>query len=553
MDLVEGRLADDQLRQVEEHMTTCSDCRIVVAEAAAASHDDDITAPTQIEVPDSWPSHQPIVPLAAGAGVGRYQVRELIGVGGIGAVYAAHDPELHRMVALKVLRKAALADGGPAGDQRARLLREARAMAQLNHPNVVTVYDAGAFEDQVFLAMELVEGTTLKRWLRAAAHPIDDIVRVFTAAGGGLSAAHRIGLVHRDFKPENVMVGDDGRVRVTDFGLARPVDWEGTGLHRAIGAHGRAWGHATLTRTGVFAGTPAYMAPEQFAGEQPDLRTDQFSFCVALYEAVYRQRPFGGDTLEQIAHETLSGRLRPPPADARVPAPLRNAIARGLSQRRGDRFASMDELLGALAVTGASAGARQRRPGWVPLAGAAVVLVVASVVLAIGLAAWHGTPAQPASGVQTAKASGTASEPSAAAAAPASAPEMPALAEAGRDTAGAGAETHAVAGDDTGDTAGAGAESHPPAKSDDIAAQPRVRDHEAHHASASHRSHRATAAPEHRATAAPEHRATAAPEHRATATPHHPPTEAPAHWVGDGLRDPFATHPQGAASGKESP
>ncbi|HUS66350.1 MAG TPA: protein kinase, partial [Kofleriaceae bacterium] len=373
MELVQGRLPDDTLRGVEEHIAACRDCRLVVAETAAAEGRE-VTGPTRPHLALPHRVRAAAAPLAGGTRVGRYQVRELIGVGGIGAVYAAHDPALERLVALKVLRSDGMdSASGPGGDLRARLLREARAMAQLNHPNVVMVHDAGTFEDRVFLAMELVDGTTLRRWLEGRGRSTEEVLAAFRAAGEGLAAAHRIGLVHRDFKPENVLVGEDGRVRVTDFGLARPANGEGTGTHQAIGAARPTWSHATLTRTGVMAGTPAYMAPEQYVGEAPDQRTDQFSFCVALYEALYGQRPFAGESLDDMADSVIHGRMRPPPGRSQVPAGLRAAILRGLEVDRDARFPSMAALLAAMAAVPVARPAARRRPVIAAAAGAVVL------------------------------------------------------------------------------------------------------------------------------------------------------------------------------------
>ncbi len=395
MELVQGRLPDDELLTAEEHMSVCADCRLVVAEAAGEASD--TTGPTRpVGLPPEV--YDPAGPsLAPGTRVSRYQIQELIGVGAIGAVYAARDPELHRMVALKVLRTGG-SSHAPAGDLRARLLREARAMAQLSHPNVVTVHDAGTYQDGVFLTMELVAGTTLRRWLGGAARSVDQIVRAFRAAGEGLAAAHRSGLVHRDFKPENVLVGDDGRVRVTDFGLARPTSWELTGPHRAIGS-GDSWVHTVITRTGIVSGTPAYMAPEQFSGEPPDPRCDQFSFCVALYEAIYNERPFGGATLDDMVDAVVHGRLAGPPAGVPVPAALQAALLRGLRVRPEERHASMDALLGELAESAdAGAATGRRRPRRGVLIAAAGGLTAGAVAIAAVLmgGARDEPPADPA-------------------------------------------------------------------------------------------------------------------------------------------------------------
>ncbi len=289
--------------------------------------------------------------LPAGAEVGRYKVLECIGFGGMGVVYSAYDPKLDRRVALKVLRT------GPGGAEEvrrnARLLREAKAMAKLSHPNVIVVHDVGSYEERVFLAMEFVDGTTMTRWMRAHKRTWNEIREVFIAAGRGLAAAHEAGLVHRDFKPDNVLIGDDGRVRVTDFGLARFRDESiEQSLHpeRLVTEPGPGFEVglsstlATLTKTGVLVGTPAYMAPEQYEGGTVTAATDQFSFCVALYEALYGQRPFEGRSLAELATNVCQGKQRPL-GDADVPARLRDAVLRGLAVDRTKRFANMHTLL----------------------------------------------------------------------------------------------------------------------------------------------------------------------------------------------------------------
>jgi tetratricopeptide (TPR) repeat protein len=258
-----------------------------------------------------------------------------------------------------------------------RLRREAQAMAQLAHPNVVAVHDVGVYEDRVFVAMEYVQGTTLAHWLAAAPRTQREILGAFIAAGRGLAAAHAAGLVHRDFKPENVMVGDDGRVRVGDFGLARPFD-----TRVARFAKPATDTPTDLTSTGVVVGTPLYMAPEQYLGDPADARTDQFSFCVALHGAIYGVRPFAGDTFTDLAAAVLGGKIEPTPKDVRVPGRVRDAIRRGLAQAPKDRWPSMDALLHELA-------APRRRRVW--LAPAATVLAAAA---GIGLVATRssGTP-----------------------------------------------------------------------------------------------------------------------------------------------------------------
>ncbi|PCC75409.1 Protein kinase domain-containing protein [Nannocystis exedens] len=225
---------------------------------------------------------------AAPQRIGRYTLLDRLGRGGMGVVYAAYDPELDRRVAIKLLQRDDTA-------RRRRLEREAQAMARLSHPNAVTLYEVGEHEGQSFLAMEFITGPDLTRWLRERGPAADrrTVLDMFIQAGRGLAAAHRVNLVHRDFKPANVFVDDDGRVRVGDFGLARQrvmegVDLDGHSGREAVDLPGNS---GELTTTGVIMGTPAYMAPEQFAGAETDARTDQFAFCVALWEALQGAGP----------------------------------------------------------------------------------------------------------------------------------------------------------------------------------------------------------------------------------------------------------------------
>jgi serine/threonine protein kinase len=280
--------------------------------------------------------------------IDRYVVRERLGVGGMGVVYAAHDGELDREVAIKLVRGAAGAEANP--DQQ-RLVREARSLAQLAHPNVVSIYDVGLHRDRVFIAMELVRGTTLRARVSCGVTPWQDTLHLYVQAGEGLLAAHAAGLVHRDFKPDNVLVGADGRVRVVDFGLARATG----GVERGTSAPGL---DVEVTSTGELIGTPAYMAPEQAKGERVDGRADQFSFCVALYEALYGERPAG------VPSDT--------PPRGGVPTRVHAAIRRGLAKSPDDRFDSMDALLREL-----------ERPSltvWVATVAAVVLLAALAVV-----------------------------------------------------------------------------------------------------------------------------------------------------------------------------
>ena len=354
--------------------------------------------------------------LQRGAPIGRYLAIELVGRGAMGDVYAAYDPELDRKVAVKLLQ---IPDGGKGdiGEQKARLLREAQAIARLSHPNVVVVHDVGSFGERVFIAMEFVDGHTLTYWLHAAPRRWREIVDVFVSAGRGLAAAHHADLVHRDFKGENVMITGTGQVRVMDFGLARQApnrkvssslpslatlaqaDTNSTievlqqracdvgerleGRPVPITPRGTGSFEAAVTETGLLVGTPAYMAPEQFRGQIADAQSDQFSFCVALYEGLYGQRPFAGTTMSELADNVIHGRVRPTPPDRRVPSWVRRALLRGLSVDSSARWPSMDALLAALAH---NPNAR----GWWYSLGGVLAASATAAALAVGMA-----PAKP--------------------------------------------------------------------------------------------------------------------------------------------------------------
>ena len=358
-EFVRGELTGTDADRVEAHLDDCRACAQVVTELVRIFDDSlgasDQGLPTFEGVPtersvDGEEDDDDAATLPSGAEVGRYRVLECIGFGGMGVVYSAYDPQLDRRVALKVLR----GGGGGAEETRrnARLLREAKVMAKLSHPNVIVVHDVGSFEGRVFLAMEFVDGTTLSRWMRARERSWREIRDTFLAAGRGLAAAHDAGLVHRDFKPDNVLIGDDGRVRVTDFGLARNRDESIEQSLQGAALFGLGPGmesasndtYATLTKTGVLVGTPAYMAPEQYSGRGVSGATDQFAFCVAFYEALYGERPFEGRTLAELATNVCAGTRRPL-GEARVPSRVRDAILRGLSVDPAERFSSMEELL----------------------------------------------------------------------------------------------------------------------------------------------------------------------------------------------------------------
>ena len=298
---------------------------------------------------------------------------DVLGSGGMGVVYAAFDPELNRRVAIKLVR----AELGRDEHGRARMVREAQAMARLSHPNVVSVYDVGiAGDGSLFIAIELVEGGTLSDWLRQSPRSGRDVLAMFIAAGRGLAAAHRAGLVHRDFKPENVLVGTDGRPRVTDFGLvcADSADNADSVVERTTDPEPISLSSSSdslqtpLTNAGVVMGTPGYMSPEQCASLPTDARSDQFSFCAALYRALYGERPFEGST---------EGDHHLDPARAHSPGAARHASPGSGAQGAARRLERGP--LGAISVDGRPPGSllddpSLRRRRW--LTGVAAVVLI---------------------------------------------------------------------------------------------------------------------------------------------------------------------------------
>jgi tetratricopeptide (TPR) repeat protein len=328
-DFVARRATAESVARIEEHLDICSACRELVS--ALAMHTNDAVDATDAADATTPPGRASELPRER---IGRFEVAERLGAGGMGVVYAAHDPTLDRRVALKFLHERDRTEAV------ARLLREAQALARLSHPNVVAVYEVGEHEGHVFIAMELVVGGTLTAWLRARKRPWTEILDAFVQAGRGLAAAHTAGFVHRDFKPDNVLFGDDGRARVTDFGLARLGD----APTKAPPPQALV---DELTRTGALLGTPAYMAPEQLDGRMADARSDQFAFCVALHEALVGVRPFEGATVAALRAAIAQG----PRPIARSSASRRvlAAVRRGLSEEPAARFPSMEELLAELA------------------------------------------------------------------------------------------------------------------------------------------------------------------------------------------------------------
>ncbi len=353
-----GELDEPQRTALEEHLACCSACGAALAIEANETHAEPSATPattpsTPRRIP--WPVEERIL--------SRYQLLRRIGSGGLGEVYAARDPELDREVAIKLLHPRT--HDGYELEAKARLVREAQAIAKVAHPNVVAVFDVGSYnerelsgqhdvgldQDSVFIVMELVEGVTLREWLHERPRSWQEVPRVFQQAGRGLAAAHVAGVVHRDFKPANVMIARDGRARVLDFGLACSV--------AALEHHNRGIDHpklpmstldSPLTREGTLMGTPAYMSPEQHAASaQPNERGDQYSFCVAFYEALAGRRPFSGKDLAELRAAIERGADESALVPRKVPRWLRRVVLRGLRVDREARWKSMDELLAALA------------------------------------------------------------------------------------------------------------------------------------------------------------------------------------------------------------
>mgnify|MGYP002777794624 CR=1 FL=1 len=308
--------------------------------------------------------------------IGRFRLLERIGAGAMGQVFAAQDEQLGRRVALKLLHP----ERAETPEGRLALLREAQALARLAHPNVVSIFEVGEHGEAVFLAMEFVAGQTLDAWLAASDAPRSwrSILDIFLAAGGGLAAAHAAGLVHRDFKPSNVIVGDDGRVRVVDFGLARAQRADAPENPPASAELAAL----ALTTTGAIAGTPAYMAPEVLAGQPADASADLYAFCVALYEALHGVRPHQGDNLFALALAKSTDPITRAPTGADVPRWLTEVVARGLSRAREDRWPSMRALLAELE--------RDRSGPWRRRAAAAAAITAAAALAALGVVAHDG-------------------------------------------------------------------------------------------------------------------------------------------------------------------
>ncbi len=315
--------------------------------------------------------------LALGARIGRYLVLEVLGRGGMGIVYAVYDPVLDRKIAVKLLTEADFADepSDSSSQGRLRMQREAQALARLSHPNVITVHDVADHVGGMYIAMEMVDGGTLREW--RGTRPWREVLDGYLAAARGLAAAHAAGLVHRDFKPENVLVGNDGRIRVTDFGLARLVDEHAPPERPSLSPNASAFA-SPLTVAGAVMGTPNYMAPEQIDGGVVDARSDQFAWCVAAWEALYNEQPFPGGNLA-LRSAAIKADPVVVPARSRIPREVGRALARGLAAEPDQRWPEIAALIAAL-----ERAARPRRGRLVAVAAIGVAVTIATLVLELG-------------------------------------------------------------------------------------------------------------------------------------------------------------------------
>jgi len=365
VDFLEARLSSEQSDELELHIDSCENCRMLLA--TMVESDEESSFPFTKEALSVYSEElalYDITPrfLPKGTLLGRYVLMEPVGLGGMSIVYAAFDPELERKIAVKLMHPAS----HPQREQgrQARLLREAKVIAKLTHPHIVTVHDLGMYEGQLFIAMEYIKGQTLRQWLHEAPRSLEETLYRFLQAGEGLSHAHQMGLLHRDFKPDNVMLATEGSLRVMDFGLSRRlanpttspenkedqkqiphslVDDEPSEQESEEQAESPA-----LTQAGAILGTPAYMPPEQLYGQPLDARADIFAYCVALYEALYGERPFSGKTLLERIQCIKQSRLFRLSGDNSVPLWLQKVLKKGLSFALEQRYPSMESLLSEL-------------------------------------------------------------------------------------------------------------------------------------------------------------------------------------------------------------
>ncbi|MCP4444645.1 MAG: tetratricopeptide repeat protein [Myxococcales bacterium] len=343
IEFVGAHLGPAGLQVVEEELARCEDCRQLVCSYARTTllSGDDESGGAEVEA------------LGEGATLARFELVDYLGSGGMGVVFLAHDPQLRRDIALKVLRPKLR----HSKEATSLLLKEARAMAQIRHPNVLTIYDSGSVGDIVFIAVERASGGTLKTWLDAETRDWRDVTQVFVDAAAGIASAHEAGIVHRDIKPSNLLMSDDGTVLVADFGLALQV------------------GEDIDTSDISLVGTPLYMSPEEFDGRGGDKKSDQFSFCVSLYESLTGSPPFPGHSVEALKKSQRTETLDLTP----IPRPLRASLRRGLALEPSHRFPSMTALRSALRKANRPL---HKAPYLLPLlTGAAAIAIVGGIVL----------------------------------------------------------------------------------------------------------------------------------------------------------------------------
>ena len=384
---LDDTLSEEKKRFVDNHIEMCQECRLAiqVGKRDQQKHEDLVLSQTPDNTLDQLCNKLiPFSQFSPGKTIGRYITVKPLGLGGMSEVYSAYDPELDRRIALKLMRTDVYADSRIESNVT-RLMKEAKAMAQLSHPNVISVYDVIKVDGQVVIAMEYISGGTLRSWLQAEPRSWQEIVDKFVLAGQGLAAAHAAKLVHRDFKPANVLVENDGQVCVTDFGLVRGLDQEEDLKPTKFPAFNIRWDES-LTNTGAYIGTPAYMSPEQLLGEKSDTRSDQFCFCVALFASLYGQRPFSGESPEELKESVLSGEIVPIDSTKEVPAWLYDIVKKGLEVKPEDRYPSMEELLGKLRYNPEEAerkrrALRNRRLGL-------ITVILLAAILPVGV--WYG-------------------------------------------------------------------------------------------------------------------------------------------------------------------
>ncbi|MBA2538382.1 MAG: serine/threonine protein kinase [Deltaproteobacteria bacterium] len=406
VELAEGKLVGSARRAIDVHLDTCAACSRLVIELAKLA----------------GPSHPHNAPK-------RYKVIKQLGAGAMGVVWEAEDTHLHRRVALKFVKPEGIDDKA----LRKRLLREARALAQVRHPNVVAVYDAGESEDEVCLVLELVTGTNARTWRSAKPRTLPEVLAVWRQAAAGIAAVHRAGIVHRDIKPDNVFVADDNRVMVGDFGLARGDVMDTT---------------TSLTVSGAVIGTPLYMSPEQLHGDTATKKSDQFALCASIWEAVLDERPFRGTTIAAIVLAMLKV-PEPPKTATPEQRKILTILQRGLDPDPSKRFDDIDGLIAALSQP----GAKSRAPLWIGLG--AVVLAVAGTVAVLAVTRRSESQAPAATpGSSAPVGSAAPGSPGSASSGSAAGSATPATAGSASSGSAAGSATPATAGSATPTTAG---------------------------------------------------------------------------------------------------